>query len=256
MERWWSGREWSEYSRPLSVPEAAPAPAPARVPEPAFAGASASFSAPVAPTSPFGTSSSAATPAATGSMFEHYVATEPATQNSVSSSWYDPNFRMLFEPPPRNGKATAALVLSIVSFLFAPLSLVTFILAIVFSNLALKSARMRELAETKPVGRTRARWAVFFIVLTVLWTGVVGFGAYSYYQANFVYNHATIEAQFDAEMAKQGVTGMTLSCPEEGSFNPGSVISCALTGADGSNQIVDITINNASTGDISWALRQ
>ena len=240
LERWWGGVEWTHDTRPIAVIAA---------PEPAFAGVPGGginpFAVEAAPS--WGTSTTPVTQAqGVGSYYADVVVTGPPR---VAPGWYDQG-RIAQAQQPENPAATRALVFGIISWFFNPL-LIFSILGLRSAKRGLENAQMFVYERREPTGRGSAKAGRVLSAISLV-AGIlsfVGMGVGIYLFA--FYHDFVLEGLWDREASAQGLSGSTLDCPAEGSYDPGSSFVCTVTLADGQSGRLKFTINNLYAGDIT-----
>ena len=183
------------------------------------------------------------------SPFRNSPPPAPGTAMTAAPSWVNGGYEKPMAPPS-NGKATAGFVLSLVGFT---------IVGLFVSISGLRKARELESMGMPPVGRTLARWGVGIstvsIVLTIIlvsFIATVGTAMFPILQTNglltssgpsstvfeaSVWDALTIETDLDVD---------TVSCPASASTDPGSVVDCSVTLADG--EVISVRTTFADDG--------
>ena len=164
QERWWGGVEWTHDTRPPQPVVAAPAlanvpgggvnPFAGRLPEQTGIGSGLS-----GPSFSTGANDFSAFNAVGTSAF-----TSEQPSFAVAPSWNSTSSRVPTEDP-KNGIATAGLILSLLGFS---------LLGIILSSVGLKKAREFGYAGERPVGRKRGRWGVALGIVSMVLSVVIG----------------------------------------------------------------------------------
>lgn len=149
--------------------------------------------------------------------------------------------------PPTNRKAVAGFVLALLGIgLFG----------LIFSIGGLRKAREHESARLPPVGRVLARWglalSIIGLVLSVILTSLVitvGTAIFPFLPSSLTsgslvpsmggYNQVVYESTLSNDiLTETGEAPQAVECPATASVDPGSIIDCTVTLADGGQVIM------------------
>jgi hypothetical protein len=270
-ERWWDGVQWSTTVRPVAP--AAPQPAYAGTEYPQQTYAAPGYGTPSAADPVYGTPAIAAAPAP-GSPFDfstpralEATTPEPAygagqqyispntggfgaaqggalggaddyswasTTTITKDNWYEKE-AMYSASKPTNPAATVGFILGVLGF---------GIIAIIVSAFGRSKATRLFNEGQQPVGRTLARWGTAFGILQVILIGSLLAIGYNFITSGYGYDRAKFESEFSKGYEQGGGEPLReISCPTNGSLQPGTSMDCHITTANGQNLVVHITFN-------------
>jgi len=242
--RWWDGGQWGTHTQPLPASREEPRPAqpgasaysadPGPVPAPAFRTRSSPAPGPWAwtvaltPLVMLGVAILAAADRGPGGGISGYVLLGAVAANvsAIFAAWRDTEALRAAGEPVDGGQALWCLLTP---------------LAYLVARAVVKTGKRN--ADWGLLGASLAAWLLVLVISAPIINSVV--------TENTAFDQSQVQAQIASGIKAKSGVAVTVSCPRDPPMNPGSQFQCVASAADGSTDLVTVTIQDRS-GDYLW----